>query len=90
MGRWRRVARFLLALFALSAVECCAGGKETQQLGPLHEADHADHQAFLAPRVIEAMSKATHTGRIGDGKILVRDLERAARIRTGKTDAQAL
>ena len=46
--------------------------------------------ADLADQVIEAISKAAHTGKIGDGKIFVLDLERAVRIRTGETDAEAL
>src|ERR1700758_2363946 len=37
----------------------------------------------LADQVIEAIAKAAHTGKIGDGKIFVIDIERAMRIRTG-------
>lgn len=44
----------------------------------------------LVEQVIEAITKAAATGRIGDGKIFVMDVERAVRIRTGETDAQAL
>jgi len=44
----------------------------------------------LVEQVIEAISKSAQTGRIGDGKIFVMDVERAMRIRTGETDAQAL
>jgi nitrogen regulatory protein P-II 2 len=40
--------------------------------------------------VIEAISKATNTGKIGDGKIFVQDLENVVRIRTGETGAEAL
>ncbi len=40
--------------------------------------------------VIEAISKATSTGKIGDGKIFVYDLEQVIRIRTGETGADAL
>ena len=40
--------------------------------------------------MVEAITKAAHTGKIGDGKIFVLDIERAVRIRTGETDAQAL
>ena len=40
--------------------------------------------------VIEAIEKAARTGKIGDGKIFVYDLEKAIRIRTGETDADAL
>src|SRR3546814_14509934 len=34
---------------------------------------------------IDAVSKAAHTGKIGDGKIFVYDLDQAIRIRTGET-----
>ena len=44
----------------------------------------------LTDQVIEAISKAAHTGKIGDGKIFVLDIERAMRIRTGEVDAEAL
>ena len=44
----------------------------------------------LAPRVIETIRDAAHTGTIGDGKIFVLDLEQAVRIRTGETDDSAL
>ena len=46
--------------------------------------------ADLTDQVVEAISKAAHTGKIGDGKIFVFDLERAVRIRTGETDNEAL
>lgn len=39
---------------------------------------------------IEAISKAANTGKIGDGKIFVYDLEQAIRIRTGESGAEAL
>ena len=41
-------------------------------------------------QIIDAISKAAHTGKIGDGKIFVYDLQAAVRIRTGETDADAL
>ncbi|KUJ00383.1 MULTISPECIES: P-II family nitrogen regulator [Vibrio] len=41
-------------------------------------------------RVVEAIIKAAHTGKIGDGKIFVYDLSQAVRIRTGETDSEAL
>ncbi len=40
--------------------------------------------------VIEAISKATSTGKIGDGKIFVQDLNEVVRIRTGETGNEAL
>ncbi|MEO0464226.1 MAG: P-II family nitrogen regulator [Pseudomonadota bacterium] len=47
----------------------------------------ADDQAA---RVVEAISQAAQTGRIGDGKIFVTAIESALRIRTGETDEDAI
>ena len=44
----------------------------------------------LLDRVIEAIEKSAKTGKIGDGKIFVSDLEQVVRIRTGETGADAL
>jgi nitrogen regulatory protein P-II 2 len=44
----------------------------------------------LLDRVIEAIEKAAKTGKIGDGKIFVSDLEQVVRIRTGETGADAI
>ena len=38
----------------------------------------------------QAIEKSANTGKIGDGKIFVFDLEKVIRIRTGETDAAAL
>lgn len=46
--------------------------------------------ADLTERVIEAISTAAGTGKIGDGKIFVSALEQAVRIRTGETGSDAL
>jgi nitrogen regulatory protein P-II 2 len=46
--------------------------------------------ADQADAVVEAIARAAQTGKIGDGKIFVLDLERAVRIRTGETDNSAL
>ncbi len=43
-----------------------------------------------AERVIEAVAQASHTGKIGDGKIFVYDIDQAIRIRTGETGDDAL
>ena len=42
------------------------------------------------PGVIEAITRATKTGKIGDGKIFVLDLLETVRIRTGETGTSAL
>jgi nitrogen regulatory protein P-II 2 len=44
----------------------------------------------LLEQVVEAIIRVARTGKIGDGKIFVSDLEQAIRIRTGEVDAEAL
>ena len=44
----------------------------------------------MVEQVIEAIEKSANTGKIGDGKIFVFDLEQVVRIRTGETGADAL
>ncbi|MGQ0586843.1 MAG: P-II family nitrogen regulator [Gammaproteobacteria bacterium] len=44
----------------------------------------------LVERAIEAITKAAHTGKIGDGKVFVFSLDQAVRIRTGETGKDAL
>ena len=44
----------------------------------------------LVERVVEVITEAARTGKVGDGKIFVLPLEQAIRIRTGETDDSAL
>ncbi len=44
----------------------------------------------IAEAVVEAVARTANTGKIGDGKIFVMDLENAIRIRTGEMDAAAI
>ena len=44
----------------------------------------------LVDQVVEAIIAAAKTGKVGDGKIFITDLERVLRIRTGEADDQAL
>ena len=44
----------------------------------------------ILDQVIEAIEKSANTGKIGDGKIFVFDLEQVVRIRTGETGEAAL
>ena len=44
----------------------------------------------MTEQVIEVLSKAANTGKIGDGKIFVSSLEQVIRIRTGESGADAL
>ena len=47
-------------------------------------------KADMLDQVIEAIMKSAQTGKIGDGKIFVSDLEQVVRIRTGETGKEAL
>jgi nitrogen regulatory protein P-II 2 len=47
-------------------------------------------KADLLDQAIEAISKAAQTGKIGDGKIFVWDLEQVVRIRTGEVGETAI
>ena len=44
----------------------------------------------MVERAVEAIRKAAQTGRIGDGKIFVSNIEGAIRIRTGETGGDAI
>ncbi len=44
----------------------------------------------MADQVVETIQKAANTGKIGDGKIFVLDLQSAVRVRTGETNEDAL
>ena len=44
----------------------------------------------LVDQVVEAIVKAAKTGKVGDGKIFITDIDRVIRIRTGETDNSAL
>ncbi|MEW6990246.1 P-II family nitrogen regulator [Colwelliaceae bacterium 6441] len=44
----------------------------------------------VVERLVETITQSAHTGKIGDGKIFVYNLEQAVRIRTGENDVEAL
>ena len=44
----------------------------------------------FAERVVETIISSAHTGKIGDGKIFVTDIESVMRIRTGEADDDAI
>ena len=44
----------------------------------------------LVEQVVDAIIKVARTGKVGDGKIFITDLQRVVRIRTGETDSTAL
>jgi nitrogen regulatory protein P-II 2 len=47
-------------------------------------------RAELLEQVLEAILKNAKTGKVGDGKIFITDIDRVVRIRTGETDNAAL
>ncbi|MFT7008522.1 MAG: nitrogen regulatory protein P-II 2 [Colwellia sp.] len=44
----------------------------------------------IVDRLVETITKAAYTGKIGDGKIFVYNLAQVVRIRTGEQDSEAL
>jgi nitrogen regulatory protein PII len=44
----------------------------------------------VVDQVVDAIVKAAKTGKVGDGKIFITDVQRVIRIRTGETDKSAL
>ena len=44
----------------------------------------------IAEQVVEAITNSAQTGKIGDGKVFVYNLDKAVRIRTGETNSEAL
>lgn len=44
----------------------------------------------MVERAVDAIVQAARTGKVGDGKIFITELEKVVRIRTGETDAAAL
>ncbi len=44
----------------------------------------------MVERAVEAIQRAAHTGRIGDGKIFISTVEEAIRIRTGERGGEAI
>ncbi|WP_377191601.1 P-II family nitrogen regulator [Ruegeria meonggei] len=46
--------------------------------------------ATMGDQIVETITKSAKTGKIGDGKIFVLDVEQALRVRTGETNEEAL
>ena len=44
----------------------------------------------MVEQTVEAISKAAHTGKIGDGKIFISPMDEIIRIRTGETGSEAV
>jgi len=46
--------------------------------------------ASMAELIVDTITKTARTGKIGDGKVFVLDVEQAVRVRTGETDGDAI
>ena len=62
----------------------------TTVCGPNLGERHAEKYEYVSEKSIEAISKAANTGKIGDGKIFVCNIEEAIRIRTQEKGDEAL
>ena len=69
--------------------ELYRGAEYVVDFGPKTRIEVAVKES-LVDQVVEAIVAAARTGKVGDGKIFISDLERAIRIRTGEADDQAL
>jgi nitrogen regulatory protein PII len=69
--------------------ELYRGAEYVVDFVPKTRIEIAVRSELLEP-VIDAIVKAARTGKVGDGKIFVTDIERVIRIRTGETDNSAL
>ena len=69
--------------------ELYRGAEYVVDFGPKTRIEVAVKDA-LVDQVVEAIIGAAKTGKVGDGKIFITDLERVLRIRTGEADDQAL
>lgn len=47
-------------------------------------------KAEIVDQVVEAITKSAHTGKIGDGKIFITNIEQVVRIRTGESGPDAI
>ena len=73
------------------------GGKEEVYRGSAYVIDFVPKVKIeivvadeIAPQIVDAITESARTGKIGDGKIFVREVEEAVRIRTGERGSAAL
>ena len=69
--------------------EIYRGAEYVVEFVPKTKIEVAVTDALLEP-LIDAIQKAAHTGKVGDGKIFVFSLTQVVRIRTGERDASAI
>lgn len=69
--------------------EIYRGAEYTVEFVPKAKVEIAVPDALVEP-VVEALIQASRTGKVGDGKIFVMDLDQVVRIRTGEQGEPAL
>ena len=70
--------------------EVYRGAEYTVDLVPKVRVEVLVHETAGADKVVEAMVEAARTGKIGDGKVWVTEVETVVRVRTGERDDDAL
>ncbi len=86
-----RAALTELGLQGMTVTEVKGYGRQKGHTEIYRGAEYAVRvPSALAPKAIEAITKAAKTGQIGDGKIFVSPIENTVRIRTGEADDEAL
>ncbi|MCB9757007.1 MAG: P-II family nitrogen regulator [Candidatus Omnitrophica bacterium] len=99
----RKVVDALMAIHihGMSVIEAKGFGKEKDESYPHHVADYVidftpktkieiicnDDQSL---KIIETIQKSAHTGRKGDGKLFITDIQKAVSIRTGEENEHAI
>ena len=90
-----------LGISGMTVIDVKGFGRQRGSTGGINTNDSYDDE-FLAKmklevrddnqveNVIEAIKKSSYSGKIGDGKIFVSNIEQVIRIRTGEKDSEAV
>jgi len=85
-----REALSAIGVTGITVTEVKGFGRQKGHTELYRGAEYVAIKTEMLEQVIEAIEKSANTGKIGDGKVFVFDLEQAIRIRTGETGAEAL
>ena len=90
-----------IGLSGITVLEVRGFGRQRGQDGLLKDQDNADEfrdkvkieiivENAISKKAINAIQKAAYSGKIGDGKIFISNIDQVIRIRTGEKDKDAL
>ena len=90
-----------IGLSGITVLEVRGFGRQRGQDGLLKDRDSADEfkdkvkieiivEDEISKKAIKAIQKAAYSGKIGDGKIFISNIDQVIRIRTGEKDEDAL